>query len=169
MLSSKNSNQGITDELQINLQNLPDPQSGKRYYAWLLNDQQIDLPAVALGPLPLNHRQVTMTYSDPQHNNLLASYSRFLITEEDANPPPTNPSLDTNTWRYDAVFSTTPNPADTVNHFSLLDHLRHLLSQDPETEACWVGWRARHLALQEYHQDTGRGRKRQRLAERMHT
>ena len=130
LLSSKSSNQGITDELQINLQNLPDPQPGNRYYAWLLNDHQINLPAVALGSLPLNHGQVTMTYSDPQHNNLLASYSRFLITEEDANQPPTNPSLDTNTWRFYAVFSTTPNPADTVDHFSLLDHLRHLLAQD---------------------------------------
>src|SRR5207248_6202342 len=55
LLSSKNSNQGITDEIEINLQNLPDPQPGKRYYAWLLNDQQIDLTAVAIGPLPLNH------------------------------------------------------------------------------------------------------------------
>ena len=139
LLSSESSNQGITDELQINLQNLPDPQPGNRYYAWLLSDHQIDLPAVALGSLPLNHGQVTLPYSDPQHNNLLASYSRFLITEEDANPPPTNPSLDTNTWRYDAVFSTTSNPADTVNHFSLLDHLRHLLSQDRKLKLVGLG------------------------------
>jgi eukaryotic-like serine/threonine-protein kinase len=139
VLSSKNSNQGITDELQITLQNLPDPQSGKRYYAWLLNDQQIDLPAIAIGPLPLHHRQVTMTYSDPQHDNLLANYDRFLITEEDANQQPPNPSLDTNTWRFDAVFSTTPNPADTVNHFSLLNHLRHLLSQDPKLKLVGLG------------------------------
>ena len=139
LLSSNNSNQGITDELQINLQNLPDPQPGKRYYAWLLNDQQIDLTAVAIGPLPLNHRQVTMTYSDPQHSNLLANYDHFLITEEDANQPPTNPSLDTNTWRYNAVFSTTPSPADTTNHFSLFDHLRHLLSQDPKLKLVGLG------------------------------
>src|SRR2546422_5572940 len=100
---------------------------------------QIDLPAVAIGPLPLNQRQVTMTYRDPQHDNLLASYDRFLITEEDANQPPTNPSLDTNTWRYDAVFSTTPNPADKAHHFSLLDHLRHLLSQDPKLTLVGLG------------------------------
>ncbi len=139
LLSSNNSNQGITDELQINLQNLPDPQPGKRYYAWLLNDQQIELPAVAIGPLPLNHQQVTMTYRDPQHNNLLANYNRFLITEEDAQQPPTNPSLDTNTWRYNAVFSITPNPADKANHFSLFDHLRHLLSQDPKLKRVGLG------------------------------
>ncbi len=131
LLSDFNSNQGITDELQINLQNIPDQQPGKSYYAWLLSNQ-IDLPAVVLGALPLKHGQVSMTYSDPQHNNLLASYNRFLITEEATNPPPTNPSVDSNTWRYSAIFSTTPNPADTINHFSLYDHLRHLLSQDPK-------------------------------------
>ncbi len=139
ILGSRNSNQGITDELQINLQNLPDPQPGKRYYAWLLNDLQIDLPVVAIGPLSLVHRQVTMTYSAPQHNNLLANYGHFLVTEEDANQPPINPSLDTNTWRYSATFSTRPNPADAVNHFSLFDHLRHLLSQDPKLKLVGLG------------------------------
>ena len=139
LLSSTNSNQGITDELQIDLHNLPNPQSGKRYYAWLLNDEQIDLPAVAIGSLPLNRSEVTMTYSEPQHNNLLANYNHFLITEEDASSTPTNPSLDTSTWRYSAVFSTKPNPADTVNHFSLFDHLRHLLSQDPKLKLVGLG------------------------------
>ncbi len=131
LLTSQNSNQGITDKLQIDLHNLPAPRPGTRYYAWLLNDHHIDSPAVALGSLPLQGGQVTMTYSDPQHNNLLANYGRFLITEEGANPPPINPSLDTTTWRYYAAFSSTPNPGDTTNHFSVLDHLRHLLSQDP--------------------------------------
>jgi serine/threonine protein kinase len=139
LLGSNSSNQGITDELQINLQNLPDPRPGKRYYAWLLNDQQPDLPAIAIGPLSLNHREVTMTFSDSQHNNLLANYSHFLITEEDANQPPTNPSLDSNTWRYSAIFSTKPNPADTTNHFSQFDHLRHLLSQDPKLKLVGLG------------------------------
>jgi eukaryotic-like serine/threonine-protein kinase len=139
LLSSKNSSQGITDELQINLQNLAAPQPGKGYYAWLLNEHQVDLPAVALGSLPLKQGQVTMTYSDPQHNNLLANYGQFLISEENAHQPPANPSLDTNAWRYYAVFSTTPNPVDTVNHFSLFDHLRHLLSQDPKLKLAGLG------------------------------
>ncbi len=139
LLSSKSSNQGITDGLEINLQNLPDPQPGKSYYTWLLSNQQIDFPAVSIGSLPLHHRQVTMTYSDPQHNNLLANYDRLLITEEDANQLPPNPSLDTNTWRYSAVFSTTPNPTDTAQHFSLFDHLRHLLSQDPKLKLVGLG------------------------------
>jgi hypothetical protein len=80
-----------------------------------------------------------MTYSDLLHSNLLANYDHFLITEEDANQPPTNPSLDTNTWRYDATFSSRPSPADTVNHFSQFDHLRHLLSQDPKLKLIGLG------------------------------
>jgi hypothetical protein len=137
--SNLSSNQGITDELEINLQNLPNPQAGKRYYAWLMNDHQTNLPAVALGALTLNQQHVTMTYRDPLHNNLLANYGHFLITEEDANPPPISSSLDTSTWRYSAAFPTTPNPGDTVNHFSLLDHLQHLLAQDPNLKAAGLG------------------------------
>ncbi|HZR44555.1 MAG TPA: hypothetical protein VFB12_30870, partial [Ktedonobacteraceae bacterium] len=39
------------------------------------------------------------------------------------------------TWRYYSAFSQTPNPADTTSHYSLLDHLRHLLAQDPKLRA----------------------------------
>ncbi len=131
-LVKQGSNQGITDELQINLKNIPDPEPGKRYYAWLLNDHQNAIPALLLGPLPLTHGPKTLTYIDPQQTNLLANYSHFLITEENATP--TVPSLDTNTWNYFASFSTVPNPADTENHFSLYDHLRHLLAQDPKLQ-----------------------------------
>jgi len=130
-LISQTTNQGITDKIQINLQHVSDPQPGKHYYAWLISERQPDVPALALGPLAVNHGQVTLAYSDPQHNNLLANYSRFLITEEDANQQPAVPSLDVTTWRYNAAFSRTPNPTDP-KHFSLLDHLRHLLSQDPK-------------------------------------
>jgi serine/threonine protein kinase len=138
--SNLSSQQGITDELAINLQNLPSPQPGKLYYAWLLDANQTNLPDLALGPLPPpTHGQVTMMYQDPQHNNLLANYSHFLVTEEDASPPPITHSLDSNTWRYSAAFSTTANPADTVHHFSVLDHLRHLLAQDPKLHDVGLG------------------------------
>src|SRR5207244_7078093 len=113
--------------------------STKPYYVWILNNKQIHLPPPAITTLPLNHRQVTMTYIDPLHINLLANYDHFLVTEEDANQLPTNPSLDTNTWRYDAKFSSRPNPSDTVNHFSLFDHLKHLLSQDPKLKLIVLG------------------------------
>jgi hypothetical protein len=133
------SNQGISDEVEINLQNLPNPQPGKLYYAWLLDENLTNLPAVLLGSLHLTGGQVTMTYQDPNHNNLLANYGHFLVTEEDASPQPISPSLDATTWRYSAAFPTTPNPADIVNHFSLLDHLRHLLAQDPKLKAVGLG------------------------------
>jgi len=133
-LVNLNSNQGITDELQINLSNIPDPHPGNGYYAWLLSNQQINLPAILLGSgsLPLNHGQATILYINPVHDNLLANYSHFLITEENANSAPINPSLDPSTWRYSAFFSTVPNPTDLESHFSLYDHLRHLLAQDPK-------------------------------------
>ena len=54
------------------------------------------------------------------------------MTEENTNPPPTVPSTDASTWRYSAAFSTTPNPQDTTNHFSVYDHLEHLLAADPK-------------------------------------
>src|SRR5205823_7131104 len=138
-LDNLNSNQGISDEVVVNLQNLPNPQPGKLYYAWLLDVNQTNLPAVALGALHLNHEQVTMMYKDPNHNNLLANYGQFLVTQENASPPPITPSLDTTTWRFSAALPTTPNPSDTVNHFSLLDHLRHLLAQDPKLKAVGLG------------------------------
>ncbi len=56
----------------------------------------------------------------------------MLVTQEDSSSQPVNPSPDAATWSYSAVFSHAPNPQDTVNHFSLLNHLRHLLSQDPK-------------------------------------
>ncbi len=139
LLGNLSSTQGITDELVINLQNLSNPQPGKLYYAWLLDEDQTNLPAVALGSLTLTHGQVTMMYKDPLHNNLLANYGHFLVTEEDASPPPISPSLDATTWRYSAAFPTTPNPADTVNHFSVFNHLQHLLAQDPKLKAAGLG------------------------------
>jgi hypothetical protein len=40
------------------------------------------------------------------------------------------PSLDPATWRYEGSFPTLPAPGDQ-HHYSLLDHLRHLLAKDP--------------------------------------
>jgi eukaryotic-like serine/threonine-protein kinase len=130
-LISNESNQGITDAFHIALQNIDSPQPGKHYYGWLIGS---NVPALALGALTVDNKQITTTYTDPNHNNLLANYSRFLITEEDANQQPTNPAFDTAVWRYISAFSTAPNPADEEKHYSLLDHLRHLLSQDPKLQ-----------------------------------
>jgi hypothetical protein len=58
--------------------------------------------------------------------------SRFLVTEEDAGAAPLTPSPDYSTWRYYGELSQTPiNAPDNTQHFSYLDHLRHLLAADP--------------------------------------
>jgi serine/threonine protein kinase len=133
--SDPTSKQGIADQLQISLKNIPPPQAGKSYYAWLLNDIHLDYKPIFLGTLAFNNGTLDLSYpGDALHSDLLATNSRFLITEEDATVPPANPSLDPATWRYYAEFSQKPNPADP-KHFSLYDHIRHLLAEDPNVKA----------------------------------
>jgi len=126
---------GIADGLQVHMEDISAPQPGKSYYTWLLagTNNELDALPVLLGPLAVDNGQATLDYSgDANHSNLLSKYSRLLITEEDSNPQPVKPSPNMSTWRYSAAFSRTPDPQDTVTHFSLYDHLRHLLSQDPK-------------------------------------
>jgi hypothetical protein len=133
-LINTKTDQGITDGLNISLQNIQNPQPGKSYYGWLMSTSGADMPPLALGPLSVNHGQISMSYTGSQHDNLLANYGRFLITEEDASQQPTSPSPDVlHTWRYSSAFSTAPYLKDP-KRYSLLDHLRHLLSQDPKLQ-----------------------------------
>ncbi|HVB20831.1 MAG TPA: serine/threonine-protein kinase [Ktedonobacteraceae bacterium] len=119
------------DEFQIDLSNIPNPSPGKSYYAWLEPDNiHGDMDSLLLGRLPLNHGTIHFLYTgDNQHSNLLATYSRFLITEENATIMPSIPTPDLTAWRYYAALPQTPAPRET---YSLLDHLRHLLSDDPD-------------------------------------
>ena len=129
------SDQGINDELQIDLSNIPDPAQDKGYYAWLLGDSsQSESAPILLGRLTVNHGSVHFLYTgDGRHTNLLGLASRFLITEEDVNSPTSNPLLDTSTWHYYAEIPQTPSPNDKL-HFSMLDHLRHLIVESPELQ-----------------------------------
>jgi serine/threonine protein kinase len=129
------SSQGITDQLQINLQKNSPPQPGKSYYAWLLNSKTSELKPIALGKLTVNSDSTaSLTYpGDATYTDLLASNSRFLITEEDAGTIPPSPSLDPTAWSYYAEFSQKPNPLDPEK-YSLYDHLRHLLAADPKLQ-----------------------------------
>lgn len=131
-----NNNQGIYDELFIDLHNIAAPNPGKSYYAWLLSDtNQSDVSWVPLGKLSVNQGKVSYLYpGEETHINLLIGYSRLLITEEDASGPSLNPFLIPGTWRYYGQIYQLPSPKD-LNHFSLLDHLRHLLVQAPELAA----------------------------------
>ena len=132
--------QGIADQLQIQLQNIPDPQAGKSYYAWLLADRHphVEQPALEpplqftlpllLGKLPVSHGNVGFFYNgDAQHDNLFSISSRLLITEEDTNGTPRGPTADRSTWRYYAEIPQTPYGP---NQLSALDHIRHLFYKE---------------------------------------
>lgn len=132
--------QGIADELEIQLQHIPDPQPGKSYYAWLLADRnphteaqplepppQFTLPLL-LGRLAVNNGNVSFFYpGTPHHDNLISVASRMLITEEDTNGTPRGPAADRSAWRYYAEIPQTlyGNPP-----LSALDHIRHLFYKE---------------------------------------
>ncbi|HZR43342.1 MAG TPA: serine/threonine-protein kinase, partial [Ktedonobacteraceae bacterium] len=131
-LNSDNS-QGINDELLLDLHNIPALSSGKAYYAWLLGDQAQSEPSItALGKLTVNQGNIHLFYTgNTRHANLLAYQSRLLITEEDASTTPSAYNPDSTTWRYYAQIPQAPGSNGRF-HFSMLDHLRHLLSESPE-------------------------------------
>jgi len=122
---TKNNSPGISDELVVNIQNMPAPASGKSYYAWLGKDAEGQF--IALGNLPFNNGQVHFLYRDAQHTNLLAISRSLLITEENSGTQPTNPSAYGTV--YHADLPSTPDPAQ--QNFSILDHERHLAAADP--------------------------------------
>jgi hypothetical protein len=80
--ANQGSNQGITDQLQISLKNIPPPPQGKGYYAWLLNNRSLDWKPINLGQLTVNNGIATLSYPGDT-SNLLANNSRFFITLED--------------------------------------------------------------------------------------
>ncbi len=130
--TSSNSNQGIADEVQIKLQSIQSPSDGKSYYAWLLPDKNNPEGQVfLLGKVEISGGTGYVSYSDPQHTNLLAVTSQLLITEQDAAVPPLNYSEDKSDWRYIAEI---PQNVPPGQPYSLLDHLRHLLAKDPKLE-----------------------------------
>jgi hypothetical protein len=137
--------QGIADGLQIDLQNVQPPPAGKSYYLWLLPDKQIlknnseyvippfpDPPAPILltNDLPVQNNAVHYTYlGDAQHNNLLGSVSRLLITLEDAQKTPASPSSDHASWKYYAQLPQAFVPDDPTK-LRGLDHIRHFYYQE---------------------------------------
>ncbi len=131
---SENSSQGIADKVAVDLTNVPDPAAHKSYYAWLLSDKkQNDPRSIALGAMQVSKGQAHLLYAgDAQHTNLLLITSRVLVTEEDAAVPPISPTLDPNAWRFYGEIPSNPiNGPNNPQHYSYLDHLRHLLAADP--------------------------------------
>src|SRR5258708_7694348 len=95
--------QGIADELEIDLHNIPDPQPGKSYFAWLLGDKHPSVEANPLEPplqtpspillarLSVSNGSIHFLYKgDTQHDNLFSVTSRFLITHEHTNTTPSS-------------------------------------------------------------------------------
>jgi len=138
--------QGIADELEIDLQNLPAPHAGKSYYAWLLADIHPQVEADPLQPqplfklpllltpnaLPVKDGKVSFLYTGTaQHDNLFSLASRLLITEEDTTGTPRGPAADRSMWRYYAQLPQTPYGPSKL---SALDHIRHLFYKETVVE-----------------------------------
>jgi serine/threonine protein kinase len=130
--------QGIADQMEIDLQNVPSPPAGKSYYVWLLGDQvklsgtddtgppPIQPPILLTNNLAVNNGKVHYFFpGDAQHNNLLSETSRLLITEEDAHRTPRAPSTDRTTWRYFAIIPQQLIPGDPTQ-LNAANHIRHL-------------------------------------------
>ncbi|HEY6408229.1 MAG TPA: hypothetical protein VIY29_12250, partial [Ktedonobacteraceae bacterium] len=135
ILSQRDGSIGVNDELLIDLYSLKAPASGKSYYGWLLANRSDLKAAIPLGKLPFHQGKISYLYKDPTHRNLLLTSSYFLITEEDTNGTPLTPTPDRTEWRYSAQISQVPDPSDTQHHYSLFDHIQHLLAKDPTLES----------------------------------
>jgi hypothetical protein len=142
--------QGINDEVQLDLYQVPNPDPGTTYDAWLLSDQGKDsVQPLLLGRLMVKHAEIHFHYGgDQQHSDLLQHRSRLLITEEDATMSPHTPSLDPRRWRYYGEVAPGPNSDEKINHADVLDHIRHLLvggSQIPGGLRLWLLFETRNL------------------------
>jgi hypothetical protein len=140
-----NSAQGMNDEVVIHLADVPTPATGTSYFAWMTGSSGSEAIWMPLGrltwmptPPPRSPAlsgsgsgstggMASLFYVSPRHSNLLVTFNRFLITQEAMSIPPQQPSP---AWVYEASISAIPTPGDP-NHYSLLDHLRHLLAADP--------------------------------------
>jgi serine/threonine protein kinase len=111
----QDANGSHSNQLQINMQNVPDPPGGKTYFAWLQTTDQQSLP---LGALSVQNSNVSFMYlGDSKRTNLISITQGILITTEDAGATPKNPS---DVKVYQASFDT-----------QLLDNLKYLLYATP--------------------------------------
>lgn len=125
--------QGYNDIITLSMHGVPALSSGLSYDAWLMPDPSDDATVpLLLGTLHPGAN--TLSYTSPNHTNLLASYSGVRVTVQPQEPVPETPSLDPTTWKWQGFLPATPAPGDE-NQYSLLSHMRHLLAQDPTLQA----------------------------------
>lgn len=130
----QNNQQGVNDQVQIDLQSIQPPTKGKVYYAWLLaNPTRSHGMWIPLGKVAVRNHAIHYLYpGNARHDDLLAMCNSFLITEESASSPSNNPLQEPAAWRYYAAIP--QKNANTNGHFSMLDDLRYLLVQAPELQ-----------------------------------
>jgi hypothetical protein len=125
--------EGYNDIITLSLRSIPTPPADMFYYAWLMPDQSDDATVpLLLGTL--HGGPVNLTYISPKHTNLLAFYSGVRITVQPSGSTPETPSQDPTSWRWEGFIPNIPTPGDE-DHYSLLNHLRHLLAKDPTLQA----------------------------------
>lgn len=148
---SPSSAQGIADQLQIDLQDIPSPAAGNSYALWLLGDRTPEPGADLLGGistrpvkppllltnnLPLVNGAIHYHYNgDAQHNNLISATSRLLITEGPSGETRSQPPTDRSTWRYYAEIPQAQLPPPAGPGFSALVHIRHLFYNETNIRA----------------------------------
>lgn len=126
---------GTQDMVTLTLSHLATPPKGMEEVAWLLPERTDDgTVPLFLGPLPVASGSAHLEYRQPDHRNLLARYSRVVITAEEVGHTPVMPSLDPAHLLATGAIPDTPTPGDE-KQYSLLSHLRHLLASDPTLQA----------------------------------
>jgi hypothetical protein len=133
-LSSGQFNPGLTagynDTLVLAMPNLPPPPAGRIYGVWLMPDRTDNTAVPLLLGTLRQAGAVHLTYTAPNHANLLASYSGVRIVVQSAGAHPVTPDPNPRTWKWEGWIPDIPTPGDE-NGYSLLFHLRHLLALDP--------------------------------------
>lgn len=130
---------GLLDEVILNAPELPQPETGFQYEAWLTGDEV--RRSLGVLPVPGADGQVGLTFLDEQGRNLLVRYGRLEISLEpnpDANPNSSG----------DIVYSSGIPPL-------ALEHLRHLFvsfSETPEEIGLIVGLERQTLLALEHTQ-----------------
>ena len=105
-----------SDQVTLQLADIPPPPDNTVYQAWLLGSEA---PTLNLGQLTVEGNAINHTFIDPEGRNLVGLYNRALITVE--------PSTDTD-----------PGPAAEVIFsgeipLPVMEHIRYILAASPET------------------------------------